>query len=74
MFTNAFVVANALQVKEWTYNFNLVTVGAATIYGYTIVIPIILWGVLKYLTVPVSLLDTICIYGYALFVYIPVSV
>jgi len=61
-------------LSRWTYNLSLVTVGAATIYGYTLVVPLVLWGVLKYLKVPISLLETICIYGYSLFVYIPVSI
>jgi len=59
---------------QWVYDFNLITVGAVTIYGYTLVVPLVLWGVLKYLKVPVNLLDVICIYGYSLFVYIPISV
>jgi hypothetical protein len=69
-----FTTFTAEGLTKWSYNFNLITVGAATFYGYTIVIPLILWGVLKYLQVPVNLLDTICIYGYSLFIYIPISI
>lgn len=55
-------------------DFYVIVVGAAVIYGYTIVIPLILWGVFKYLSVPVRLLEMVCIYGYTLFIFIPVSI
>jgi hypothetical protein len=54
-------------------NFFMIVVGSGVFYGYTIVIPLILWGIFKYLSVPVKLLEIVCIYGYALFIFIPVS-
>jgi hypothetical protein len=51
-----------------------VTVGAGTIYGYVGLAPIILWAIFKWLEVPVTLLQNVCIYGYSLFVFLPVSV
>lgn len=59
---------------EWTADFNLIPVAAAAIYGYVFLVPLVLWGVLKYLTVPVKVLDVVCIYGYSLFIYIPISI
>jgi len=60
--------------QTWQYNFQVIVVGAAVFYGYVIVIPLILWAVLKYLKVPVKPLEIICIYGYCLFIYIPISI
>eukprot|EP00026_Physarum_polycephalum_P011054 Phypoly_transcript_11249.p1 GENE.Phypoly_transcript_11249~~Phypoly_transcript_11249.p1 ORF type:complete len:360 (+),score=44.55 Phypoly_transcript_11249:100-1179(+) len=54
-------------------NFFMIIVGSCVFYGYTVIIPLILWGIFKYLSVPVKLLEIICIYGYALFIFIPVS-
>lgn len=51
-----------------------VTVGAGTIYGYLSLAPIILWAIFKWLEIPVTLLQNVCIYGYSLFVFLPVSV
>jgi len=63
-----------LPSGEWYYNFNKVTWGALTIYGYTIVIPFIMWLVFKWMKIPFRLLELLCIYGYALFVFIPASI
>jgi len=60
--------------SDWHYDFNMVTVGAVAIYGYILAIPLLLWLGLKWLKVPMKLLETVCIYGYAMFVYIPVSI
>jgi hypothetical protein len=44
------------------------------IYGYTGVIPIILWGLLKWSGADtVSLVEWWCIYGYANLIWIPVA-
>lgn len=51
-----------------------VTVGAGTIYGYASLAPIILWIAFKWLEIPVTLLQNVCIYGYSLFVFLPVAV
>ncbi len=39
-----------------------------------VIVPAVLWGVSKFLSINLSLLDCLCIYGYALFVFIPVTV
>jgi len=63
-----------LPSGEWYYNFDKVTWGALTIYGYTIVIPFAMWVVFKWMKIPFRLLELLCIYGYALFVFIPASI
>ena len=50
------------------------SVGAGTIYGYVSLAPIILWAIFKWLEIPVTLLQNVCIYGYSLFVFLPVAV
>jgi len=72
---------------EWKYNFHLVSYAATTIYIYSCLIPITLWATFKWSLKPnednldidsasytPSLLSLMCIYGYSLSIYIPVSI
>lgn len=73
---------------HWHYNFHLVSYASTCIILYTSLMPFLIWSVLKYSVdlnddtnpdlesapyIP-SLLSLICLYGYSLAVYIPVSV
>ena len=70
---------------HWKYDFHLVSYAATAIYVYVLLIPFALWGFLKWSsdvsdlgglesgTTP-GALELICIYGYSLFIYIPVSI
>ncbi|KAK5643974.1 hypothetical protein RI129_007819 [Pyrocoelia pectoralis] len=59
---------HANEQYHWKYNFHLVSYVSTTIVFYVSVIPLILWGLLN------KPLELICVYGYSLFVYIPVSI
>ncbi|XP_055914160.1 protein YIPF1 [Eupeodes corollae] len=72
---------------HWRYNFHLVSYAASCIFIYSCFVPGTLWGLMKYTLKPVeedletenatytpSLLSLMCIYGYSLAVYIPVSI
>ncbi|KAK9875675.1 hypothetical protein WA026_009471 [Henosepilachna vigintioctopunctata] len=69
---------------QWRYNFKLVSYAATAIWIYVLVLPITLWGILKWSSETISFneeqsklsgpLELICTYGYSLFIYIPVSV
>lgn len=82
-------VANYLQHVNskylWKYDFHLVSYAATAIFIYITVIPSVLWGLLKWSIqvgnvegleedVAPGALELICIYGYSLFIYIPVSI
>ncbi|XP_018579071.1 protein YIPF1 [Anoplophora glabripennis] len=82
-------IANYLHYANtqyhWKYNFHLVSYAATTICLYVTLVPFILWGLLKWSSqindiegleenVTPGALELICIYGYSLFIYIPVSV
>ncbi|XP_017095187.2 protein YIPF1 [Drosophila bipectinata] len=73
----------------WHYNFHLVSYAATCIFLYANILPAILWALFKYSLKPVdasdavetdsasytpSLLSLMCIYGYSLAIYIPVSI
>lgn len=63
---------SATYKDEW--NYQMIVVGAAIIYAYTLLLPLLIWGAFKYMAVPVKFLEVVCIYGYTLFIFIPVSV
>lgn len=80
-------ISNYLQHDEnrhWRYDFKLVSYAATVIWIYVMLIPISLWAFLKWTvespfndeisSKTPSLLQLICIYGYSLFIYIPVSI
>jgi len=70
----------------WHYNFHLVSIAATTIIMYVCFVPLSLWAALKWFVRPTdpdletespytpSLLTLICVYGYSLAIYIPVSI
>ncbi|KAL7743414.1 hypothetical protein ACLKA6_008384 [Drosophila palustris] len=74
---------------HWHYNFHLVSYAATCIFLYANILPAILWALFKYSLKPVdqadaietdsasytpTLLSLMCIYGYSLAIYIPVSI
>jgi hypothetical protein len=60
--------------NDWDYKFSVVSVGALAVYGYNIIVPLILWIMSRCLEINITLLDALCIYGYALFIYIPAAI
>lgn len=60
--------------------FHRVTIAAVVIFMYAWLVPVALWGFLKWRQSAerqiggYSILETVCVYGYSLFIYIPTSV
>ncbi|GFG28349.1 hypothetical protein Cfor_07763 [Coptotermes formosanus] len=75
-------LANYLQVAgtrsyHWRYDFHVVTYAATAIFSYAWLVPVALWGVLKWCgrqETKLSFLEILCVYGYSLSIYVPVSV
>lgn len=77
---------HASEKYHWKYDFHLVSYAATTICLYVTLVPFVLWCILKYTAqtsdieeleqenVTPGALELICIYGYSLFIYIPVAV
>lgn len=61
---------------EWVYDFHKVTLAAAAIYTYAFLVPTALWGVLLWRrsNAGYSFLEILCVYGYSLSIYVPISV
>ena len=61
------------HLQEFSHNS---TIGAAGLmYVYTAVVPLTLWGALKwYGSDAASLLECICLYGYANLIWVPIAI
>lgn len=65
------------QSKDfWHTDYTRVSFASTAIMVYMFLVPLVLWAVLKYRKVEsrYSLLETLCLYGYSLAVYVPISI
>ncbi|KAF8477363.1 hypothetical protein BDZ91DRAFT_21674 [Kalaharituber pfeilii] len=61
--------------QPYRYNFDLLSGAAGLMYGYTGIIPVALWGMLKWYGSEVAnLLECMCLYGYANLIWIPIAI
>ncbi|AAZ11717.1 hypothetical protein, conserved [Trypanosoma brucei brucei TREU927] len=60
--------------KKWTYDFTMASIASLVIYLYCFGFSCILWGVMRFKSLPLSLTDTLCLYGYSMFVFIPITI
>lgn len=65
----------ASQKYHWRYDFHAVTLAATAIFAYAWLLPSALWGILKWQgSNQLGFLELLCVYGYSLAIYVPVSV
>nr|XP_053650744.1 protein YIPF1-like [Cherax quadricarinatus] len=71
-----YLAASPAETYIWRYEFRKVTLAASAIFAYAWLIPIAVWGLLVWRgsRAKISLLELLCIYGYSLAIFIPVSV
>lgn len=74
-------LANYIQTTginyHWKYDFHVVTYAATTIFSYTWIVPMILWAILRWRggqESKLTFMELLCVYGYSLSIYIPLSV
>ncbi|KAF2157097.1 Yip1 domain family [Myriangium duriaei CBS 260.36] len=59
---------------HYTYDFRLLSGAAGLVYGYTFVLPVALWGVLRWFgSESANVLECWALYGYANLIWIPVA-
>lgn len=58
---------------DFHYRFEVVGVGAGVLYAWTFGIPFIFWGLFKWWKVGTHLKHLICLFGYSLTPYLPIS-
>ncbi|KAF7762127.1 hypothetical protein Agabi119p4_8720 [Agaricus bisporus var. burnettii] len=60
---------------NYDYNFTLLSLAVSVVYAYGLALPILLWIALRYLGVgDWSIVEAMAVWGYAQFVWIPVSI
>ena len=57
----------------WAYDFNKVTLAAAVIYGYAVLLPLAINCTAMYFTDAVGFIQLVCVYGYSLTIFIVAS-
>lgn len=72
-----YLQAAATRSYHWRYDFHAVTYAATAIFSYAWLVPAALWGILKWYgreEAKLSFLEILCVYGYSLSIYVPVSI
>ncbi|KAJ6623631.1 Yip1-domain-containing protein [Mycena sp. CBHHK59/15] len=60
---------------KYDYDFGLLSIAVTLVYSYGLALPVMLWLALRYLGVGEwSVVEAVAIWGYAMFVWIPVSI
>ncbi|KAF9920616.1 hypothetical protein FBU30_009537 [Linnemannia zychae] len=74
--TSSIVDSINAYINKTTYQYNIfqMTFAFGTIYTYAFLIPLLVWGATKYFGCQPDLLEMFALYGYALTIWIPVSV
>ncbi|KAG1651507.1 Protein YIPF1 [Nymphon striatum] len=68
--------SEGMKKDIWRYDFHKVSFAATAIYTYAWFVPLAIWGLLWYRSsrTSYSLMQIICVYGYSLSIYIPLSI
>lgn len=69
-----FAFTPTARQSKWTYDFNQLTVAGSVVYSYVTLLPMLVWLLLRYFEAPKKLADVLCIYGYTLAIFVPISV
>lgn len=54
----------------WHYDFTSASVACATIYTFCGGMSLLVWALMKWKSVPVTLIDVLCLYGYSMFIFV----
>ena len=65
--------------QHWRYDFRKVSISATSIFSYVLLLPLLLWLFLWWRKsqgeqLSIGLIEIVCLYGYSLAIYIPISV
>lgn len=72
-FTN-FVRHFIYKSIPFVYDFNKLPYGALAVFLYVLIVPLLLWGILAWIDdFELSLVQAYCLYGYAMFPFIPAA-
>jgi hypothetical protein len=58
---------------QWMYDFTKLSGASTAVYFYAAAAPVAVWAALRYIQANKRLVDVVCIYGYSLATYVPIS-
>lgn len=64
------IAATRAEKTDWQYDFSVASVACLVMYLYCFVFGTAVWGIMAWRNMPVSVVDTICLYGYSMFIFI----
>jgi len=64
---------DAGKMTKWQYDFSQLTVAGSVIYSYVTLLPLLFWLLLRYYEASKKLADVLCIYGYTMAIFVPIS-
>ncbi|KAK9510837.1 hypothetical protein O3M35_005536 [Rhynocoris fuscipes] len=67
----------AARNYHWKYDFHAVTAAGTVIFSYAWIVPVVLWIILQWYgsdQFKLNLLELLCVYGYCLSVFVPLSI
>ncbi|KAF9570076.1 hypothetical protein EC968_002292 [Mortierella alpina] len=74
--TSSIVESINAYINKTVYSYDIyqMTFAFGTIYTYSFVVPLLVWGATKYFGCQPDLLEMLSLYGYALTIWVPVSI
>jgi hypothetical protein len=72
--TTTGLVLTSAPIAAWSYDFTVASVACVVIYTYCAGMSLLLWGIMKWKNVPVTLVDTVALYGYSMFIFLLVAI
>lgn len=71
-----YLQTEASSVYHWKYEFHTVTYAATAIFSYAWLLPLALWGAIWWCgnQAQLTFMEIVCVYGYSLSIYVPVSI
>ena len=72
-FATYFDAYRAGTEQTWSYDFTKLTTAASIIYGYVCIVPLLFSIILHYYNSPLRAIQVLCLYGYAIFAFIPIA-
>jgi len=67
-------VLASIKEQEYTADFQMLSLAATSVYSYIFLGSLIVWGCCKYYKIEITLLNLVCLYGYGMTIFIPVSI
>jgi len=73
-----YLTTSLVGQAKWHYDFHKVTLASTAVFGYAGLVPAVLYGYLWWVgrggALAVSFLELLCLYGYSVTIYIPISI